>query len=323
MIKKVSSIVLIGFFLVLFASDIYCKSHQQYTIGISAWTGYPESIRGFKEGLRIGGLTEGKNLSLIFRKSDADPFLQQQIAQEFKDKRVDLVYSLTTPGTTVIKEILPPTTPIVFSIVTYPADSGLIESFEYSGNNLVGTSNYVPLPYYVSMLKTILPKAKTVAIFHRKNEPNSKIQAANMIRLFKKAGINTIDMQPETLEQIRTMASDVAHRADAFMTTTDTLLQGGGEKVLIEISRLKSIPILSSNKSGIEQGSTFGLVADFYILGKIAGEMATKILINNISPALLHSKLQDPPQALINRKSAKKLNIKIPIKGLHNAHYIE
>ena len=57
---------------------------------------------------------------------------------------MDLVYSLTTPGTAIVKEVLPSDTPIVFSIVTYPADAGLIESFEYSGNNLVGTSNYVP-----------------------------------------------------------------------------------------------------------------------------------------------------------------------------------
>ena len=32
-----------------------------------------------------------------------------------------------------MKKIMPHFTPIVFSIVTYPADSELIESFEYSG----------------------------------------------------------------------------------------------------------------------------------------------------------------------------------------------
>ena len=83
---------------------------------------------------------------------------------------------------------MPNFTPIVFSIVTYPDDSGLIESFEYSGNNLVGTSNYVELTNYTKLLKTILPNTKTLAIFHRKKEPNSKIQAANMIRLLKWEG---------------------------------------------------------------------------------------------------------------------------------------
>ncbi len=52
-------------------------------------------------------------------------------------------------------------------------------------------------------------------------------------------------------------------KADVFMTTTDTLMQGGGEEELIKISLDKKIPILSSNKKGIGQGSTFGPVADF------------------------------------------------------------
>ena len=71
---------------------------------------------------------------------------QREIAESFREVGVDLVYSLTTPkGQLIMKQILPETTPIVFSIITYPADSGLIESLDYSGNNLVGTSNYVDL----------------------------------------------------------------------------------------------------------------------------------------------------------------------------------
>jgi len=98
---------------------------------------------------------------------------------------------------------VPHFTPAVFPIVTYPADSGLIESFEYSGNNLVGTSNYVELTNYIKLLKTILPNTKTLAIFHRKKEPNSKIQAANMIRLLKWEGTTvriTFDHDKETGE---------------------------------------------------------------------------------------------------------------------------
>ena len=50
-------------------------------------------------------------------------------------------------------------------------------------------------------------------------------------------------------------------------------MQGGGEQALIEISLDKKIPVLSSNKTGIEQGSTFGIVAVFYVLGQMSGEM--------------------------------------------------
>lgn len=299
------------------------QTAKVYKIGISVWTGYPTSVKGFKNAMTAGGFVEGKNVEYLFGKSGLNREKQREIAKSFREALVDLVYSLTTPGTTIIKEIMPQATPIVFSIVTYPADSGLIESFEYSGNNLVGTSNYVKLTNYVKLLKTILPNTKTLAIFHRKREPNSKIQAANMIRLLKREGIRTIDLEPESIEEVRRMAMELAGRVDVFMTTTDTLMQGGGEQALVKISLEKKIPILSSNKIGIESGSTFGPVADFYVLGKMSGEMAVRILKDNMHPARLQSKLQEPPLTLINRKSARILGIEVPEDKLQNVQYIE
>ena len=301
----------------------FAQGDKVFTIGISVWTGYPTSVQGFKDAMAAGGFVEGKNVEYLHGKSGPSKEKQREIVQGFKDASVDLVYSLTTPGTTIVKEIMPPDTPIVFSIVTYPADSGLIESFEYSGNNLVGTSNYVPLRQYVNLLTKILPDAKTVAIFHRKGESNSKIQASNLIRLMKKAGIRPIDREPTTVEEVRQMALELAGEADVFMTTTDTLMQGGGERALIGVSLDSNIPILSSNKAGIEEGSTFGPAADFYVLGKMSGDMAVRILKEEVLPAQLQSKLQDPPLILINRKSAGALEIRIPEDQLKNFQYIE
>jgi len=281
-------------------------------IGLSVWSGYPESVKGFKAALAGAGFEEGSNVTYIYRNAGADRTKQTEIAKEFRDKNVDMVYTLTTPGTVLIKEYLPSTTPIVFSIVTYPADSGLIESFDYSGNNLVGTSNYVPLKSYVDLLKQLLPDAKTAAIFHRKGEPNSKIQAVGLSRLLKSSGVRVIDLTPESVEEVTAMAESIAEEADVFITTTDTLMQGGGEKMLISVSLKTNTPILSSNKQGIIDGSSFGPVADFYTLGKMSGEMAVRILKENKSPSSMTSRRQEPPQVLINRNSFDSLQLSLP-----------
>ena len=122
---------------------------------------------------------------------------------------------------------------------------------------------------------------------------------------------------------MRDMALRLADQVEAFMTTTDTLMQSGGEQALIEVSLEKKIPILSSNKIGIEQGSTFGVVADFYVLGKMSGEMAVKILKENIRPTQLRSRIQDPPLTLINRTSARLLGVPIPENKLQNFEYVD
>lgn len=305
--------------------SLICINHtvaSDYLIGISAWTGYPESVKAFKNALTEAGFVEGKNTTYLYRESGGNLDKQVDIAMEFSRLGVSLVYSLTTPGTIVVKERLPEETPIVFSVVTYPADSGLIESFEYSGNNLVGTSNFVPLKNYVRLLKSILPNIKSAAIFHRKGEPNSQIQSVNLIRLLKHEGIEVFDQQPSSIEEVSTMAEAILGKVDVLITTTDTLMQGGGELKLIDISRRHGIPILSSNKNGILNGSTFGPVADFGVLGNISGEMAAKILSKEAVPAELQSKIQNPPSILINRDAISLLNIEVP-KSLPGILYVD
>jgi len=303
---------------VVFSSGV-CAS--EFTVGLSVWSGYPESIKGFKDGLASEGLVEGENLRFIQGDVGADKNLQTGVAEKFKAEKVHLVYSLTTPGTVIVKAVMPETTPIVFSIVTYPADSGLIESFEYSGNNLVGTSNYIPLRHYIHLLKAILPLTKRVAVFHRRGEPNSKIQASNMLRHLKREGINVIDVEVDNVEQVEAKAIELIGSVDVFMTTTDTLMQSGGEAVLVKVSLENGIPILSSNKKGIEGGATFGPVADFYVLGKMSGVKAAKILRNKTPPTKIETELQDQPVVLVNRLSIRKLGIKLSNDILKTIHW--
>ncbi len=282
-----------------------------YTIGLATWSGYPDSVRGFKAGLAEAGFIEGQQVNFIAGEQGADKNLQAQVAKKFLQADVDLVYSLTTPGTAVMQDVLPDSMPIVFSIVTYPADSGLIESFQYSGNNLVGTSNYVPIKHYLYLLKLIYPQVNRIAIFHRRGEPNSRIQSANLIRMFRREGIEALEMKPENLHQVKRLAEQLIGQVDAFMSTTDTLMQAGGEQALIELSLKHGIPILSSNKRGIEQGASFGPVADFYTLGFMAGQKAARILRDGTLPSKLESELQNPPLFLVNRSTINSLGIHI------------
>ena len=315
----ISCILLVGFSSHLSHAAEKATAH---TIGVSVWSGYPNNVKGFKDALAESGVIEGKNLKIIYGKSAGNKQKQRDIAESFKQQQVDLVYTLTTPGTSIVKDIMPNSTPIVFSIVTYPADSGLIDSFEYSGNNLVGTSNFVPFHLYVDLLTAVLPNAKRVAIFHRKGEPNSQIQAVNLRRLLRKKGLEVIDQQPEDIQEVQKMADSLAGKVDAFITTTDTLMQGGGEAVLIKVSQKLKVPILSSNKNGVEAGSTFGPVADFYTLGYMSGKMAVEILVNKVKPTKMQSKLHQPPMILVNRRSLELLDITIPA-SISNIKYID
>lgn len=310
------------FFIISFVIDT-ARAEANYVVAISEWTGYPESVRGFKEAMRSAGLVEGKNIRYLSIKSGGDRQQQKLLLQRLDTSSIDLIYSLTTPGTILTKKYTPVTIPIVFSIVTYPADSGLIESFEYSGNNLVGTSNYVPIRHYVKLLKEMMPEVKRVAIFHRLGEPNSKIQATELKRAIKAKGIEVVVQEPINIQQVKQMALELVGRVELFISTTDTLMQSGGEEALVEVSLLHKIPILSSNKMGIEKGASFGPVADFFTLGHMAGHKAVKILTKGFKPYQLETELQTNPLVLVNHKSVHQLGIHIPDSIKSEVKWIE
>ena len=145
------------------------------TIGIAGWNSDPTyggNIEGFKDGLAEMGYVEGKNVRFILETPESDLETQREIIESFVEEEVDLIYSLTTPGTLVAKDVTS-NIPIVFSIVTYPVESGVIEALESSGNNLVGTRNYISIQRQYYQFEKLYPSTKTLAFVHRKDEPNS------------------------------------------------------------------------------------------------------------------------------------------------------
>ncbi|QTA89127.1 hypothetical protein [Desulfonema magnum] len=104
--RKVSASVIfvICCFLTFGPAVVHCET-DKYKIGISSWVGFPSSVKGFKDSLAAEGLTEGENVTFLSGKSDGDKNKQHAIAEHFKKERVDLVYSLCTSGTFIIKKI--------------------------------------------------------------------------------------------------------------------------------------------------------------------------------------------------------------------------
>jgi len=174
------------------------------------------------------------------------------------------------------------------------------------------------------LLKSVFPHAKNVVIFHRLGEPNSKIQAINLKRLMKKTGADVKLVSAKSLDDLNNKAKLIIKdlHPEVLVTTTDTLMQSGGEEVLIKLAKKNKIAILSSNKKGIELGATLGPVADFKILGAMSGLMAGRVLKQGTLPTHMASKTQEPPLILVNRTALKNLKLSMP-EHLVNVKYVD
>jgi putative ABC transport system substrate-binding protein len=312
----------IGFYLWQSCSEV--KVEKMTSIGIAGWGSNPEftrNIEGFKDGLAENGYVEGENVHFIIKIPETDLDVQREIIQSFIDAGVDLIFSITTPGTLVAKEMTG-TIPIVFSVNTFPVESGVIESLEGSGNNLVGTRNYIAIERQYSLFEKIYPHTKTLAFVHRKGEPNSVAQHLEMKALLEKKGIEVIDIAAVDLADMRAQLESNIEGVDSMFSACDTLTHApGGEELIVEFSQRHKKPSFACNKEGTLRGHLMGNVADFYAIGKISGRQAALIL-GGAKPSSLLTESPAEDYLLLNTITAGVLGIEIPQHVLENAKEI-
>ena len=318
------AVLLVGIVFISVKMSTQTKTEEKIlTIGVARWnseSNYGDNLDGFKDGLAEQGFVEGKNVKFITKNPESDLETERQIIESFVEAKVDLIFSQTTPGTLVAKKVTQ-TIPIVFSIVTNPVESGVIEALESSGNNLVGTRNFIPVQRQYNQFERVYSSTKTLAFVHRKDEPNSVSQYNQMKEFLAPKGIEVVDIAAVDLNDMRTQLEDSIKNVDSLFLACDTLINVGGEEVVIEISKKHKKPNFAGLKGSVVKGALMGNIADFYIIGKISGRQAALILGGAKSSSLL-TESPGEDYLVINTKTAAEIGITIPQYVLDDAEEI-
>jgi len=199
--------------------------------------------------------------------------------------------------------------PIVFSVVTYPVEAGLINDLEESGNNIVGTRNYISIENQFDFFGKIY-QIKKIGFIHRENELNSIIQMNESVEYGNRHGIEIIDISATSLENLENKINENISNVDALYQACDSLVQSGGEEIAIRIATENNKPTFSCNLDGVRGGALAGKVANFSDIGKESGLMAHRILEGS---DIRNMKTEGPKKAysIINLKTAESLGIEI------------
>jgi len=304
------------------------STKEMVTIGIARWSDNPEfgrSVDGFKQGLAKNGYKEGENVRFIVKDPQANLDRQREIISSFVADDVDLIFSLTTPGTVIAKEItgkMENPIPVVFSVCTYPVESNLIASLESSKNNLVGTRNYVPFPQQYFVFERLYPDTKSIAVVRRQGEPNSTNQFGEVKILLETRGIRVVDIAAVDLDDMRTKLSDVIGQVDSIYSTCDTLTHSkGGEELIVELALKHKKPSFACNKEGVLKGHLVGNVGDFHAIAQISGEKAALIL-KGAKPSWLKTESPRDNYIILNQKTADIIELAVPKDILETAKEI-
>jgi putative ABC transport system substrate-binding protein len=283
-------------------------------IGISLWIDnedFQKNYQGFIDGLKIADYEEGENLELIVENPKGNIEEHRKIIEKFKQAKVDLIFTRGTSASLAAKEIAPDI-PLIFSIVTFPVKSQILNSLDEASNKIAGTTNHVTIDQQYQIFTKLVPSLRSIAFIRSVNgQQNSLFQFEEFRDFLKDKNIVVLDFASDKLEDTLKLLEARHKDYDAIYGACDGIVQSGGEEKLAVLALNLSKPSFSCNRSSVAKGFLAALVSDYYAIGKDAGFKAAEMLKSGARKEIFSSDLATPILN-INMETAAKLNIKIP-----------
>lgn len=281
---------------------------KQYKIGVLQLvqhTALDASNKGFIKALDDAGL----NYTVDQQNASGDQPTCQTIASKLVNDGDDLILAIATPAAQAVagatSEI-----PVLITAVTDPAASDLVESNEVPGGNISGTSDLTPVKEQISLLKKILPDAKTVGVLYCTAESNSEIQAKMAKEAIEAEGMTAVDYTVSSSNEIQTVVTSMVGKVDAIYAPTDNTIAAGMTTVAM-IANENKIPTICGEEGMVKAGglATYGI--DYYELGYLTGKQAVKILTEGgeVSKMPIEYLPLEKCKLSVNEETAKTLGI--------------
>ena len=146
-----------------------------------------------------------------------------QIGAELVGKGVDLIVPIATPAVKIMQSATEDTEiPIVFSAVSDPVGSGIVDALDAPGGRITGTSDALNTKGLLDLMLAQNPDTKTVGLLYSKSEDSSKQPIEDAKAYLESKGIRCVEKTGTTTDEI-TSAVDalIAEKVDAVFTPTD------------------------------------------------------------------------------------------------------
>ena len=289
---------------------------EKLKIGImqfGEFTALTNATNGFIDGLAEAGYVDGDNIEIHQLSAAAEAANCPSIADTLINENSDLILAVATPSASAVKEKTS-TIPVLFTAVTDPAGSGLVESNDAPGANLTGTSDMNPVAQQIALGKQLVPNAKKVAVMYCSSESNSKIQSDLAEAAIKEPGMESVVKTVSAIDEAKSAIESLKGQVDFIYIPTDNTLADGMTTVSAAANEC-GIPTIVGESGMVGNGAlaTYGI--NYYELGKATAAMAVKILKGEAEPASMPVEYQTDESVLevaINTETAEKLGITIP-----------
>jgi len=321
--KNIFSLIAIIVALVGYGAIAEAQQAKVYRVGVLLQGGPLYTIiDGLRDGLRELGFEEGRQYVLEIRDAKGDLKAAEAAARNLAREKVNLIYTLATPVTTVAKDATTDI-PIVFCVGSDPVAAGLVQSFVRPGGRLTGVHYLVAdlTAKRLEILKEILPKLSRVVTFY---DPGSRVatEAAKLGREeAKRLGLKFIERNVTSVEELRKALQALkAGEADAYFYTADAMVVSQAQ-LIIETAQTKGLATMFHDQSLVAKGALASYGQNYHEIGRLSAKYVQRVL-KGVDPRDLRIETVDNVELIINLKTAKQLGLTVPPEVLARANKV-
>ncbi len=325
--KKV--IITLSAILLIFAF-IGCKKSENSvkenipTVAIAKLLAHP-ALNAVEQGIQDELAARNFAVKYDFQNANADMNTLNAIAEKFKSDGASITVGIGTPMAIALLNTLQDT-PIVFAAISDPVSAKLVPSKEKGGKNITGVSDAVDIESQIKTFRQIYP-FKRLGMIYTSSEDNSVTMLKITKEVCDKLDIKLVSQPISNISDIKAAAESLIDRVDAFYIITDNNVCSSLNSVT-QTATANNIPVFSADPSSSLQfgGIAYTQGADYYVIGRLAGEQIINILNGTKTEDIPTRYMQGvkETQTIIDNDTLKALGLSVPSELItENTIFIE
>ncbi|SPP99735.1 conserved exported hypothetical protein [Candidatus Sulfobium mesophilum] len=234
------------------------------------------SAQSFLQSMSKYGYVKGQNISYI-RSETKDKARIENDLREMVAKKVDLIFTLTTPAATMAKKITEGTgIPVVF-VMYDSVGSGVVKRLVGHGENITGVQLAGSTPKALEWLLAIQPQAKHIFVPVCFDTGAASLSLRDLKQGAAKLGIRLTVGKVATVEELRASLSEMPADVDAIFMIRSWLV-GCNFKVVHDQAVKRKIPVVSAGQVHFDNGLILSYGPRDDRVGQQAARLADRIL---------------------------------------------
>lgn len=275
---------------------------------------YRQAHESFMEILRKGGMTD-EQIEVFVQRPNPDPVSWANSIRKAVGVGADLIITYGAPATLEAKKQVK-RIPILFADVGDPVALGIVKGLATPGGNISGVSSKTPIKTLLKNFRSAY-KAKSLGIIYSKQDKEAVLQVQVMEKLSREYGFKVVSRGVMTYKEVIPAFDSISSRIDSLFVPHCAVLEPNLQE-LVDHATATNIPTISQAPGLAEKGAFMTVIADPLEQGQLVGVHALQIL-NGQKAFTLPVRTPKKVSFIVNMKTVKKLNLKVPFETLSGA----